>query len=357
MGKINIISFSERECWNETVKSFAQYDIYYLSGYLDAFRLHGDGEPILVSYEADSLRGVCAYMKRDISCESWAKDDVVAGTVFDIITPYGYGGFIWDGELSKDNLSAFYATFVKFMKEQNIICAFYRWHPMLQNVDPLRGLSNVIDLGQTIHIDTLTEEMIMQNILSKDRCTIRKAIKNGIEIKQSEDWGIFKEFIRIYNQTMDKDHAEEYYYFKEEFYRSLYENLKGLFKVFYAEYEGKITAASIILFCNGQVHYHLSGSITEYRNLNPTNLLLYKVAIWAAQNGYKTFHLGGGVGSGEASLFKFKKSFNKTSGNQFSISKDIFNQQIYDDLVSLRASQDAEFDIESRFFPLYRGDM
>lgn len=57
------------------------------------------------------------------------------------------------------------------------------------------------------------------------------------------------------------------------------------------------------------MNYHLSGSIWEYANLAPTNLLLYEAALWGCANGCKTLYLGGGVGSGEDSLFKFKKAF------------------------------------------------
>jgi hypothetical protein len=111
---------------------------------------------------------------------------------------------------------------------------------------------------------------------------------------------------------------------------------------------------SIMLFANNQMHYHLSGSLAEYRNLAPTNLLLYKAALWGCERGYKTFHLGGGVGSGEDNLYKFKVAFNRNSDYQFSIAKHIFNQDAYNSLVELRAANDANFNPESKFFPLYR---
>ena len=72
------------------------------------------------------------------------------------------------------------------------------------------------------------------------------------------------------------------------------------------------------------------------------------------EKGYKTFHLGGGVGSGEDNLYKFKTAFNKNSDYQFSIGKEIFDQEKYDELVALRAKQDPDFNPESKFFPLYR---
>ena len=111
---------------------------------------------------------------------------------------------------------------------------------------------------------------------------------------------------------------------------------------------------SIMIFANGRLNYHLSGSDIEYRNLAPSNLLLYKAAVWGCEQGLKTFHLGGGVGSGEDNLYKFKAAFNKVSDFQFSIGKQIFDQEKYDELVRIRRESDPEFDETSRFFPLYR---
>lgn len=124
--------------------------------------------------------------------------------------------------------------------------------------------------------------------------------------------------------------------------------------MFYAVMNGEVIAMSIMLFANKQMHYHLSGSMMEYRHLAPSNLLLYKAALWGCEQGYKTFHLGGGVGSGEDNLYKFKAAFNRKSDYQFSIGKEVFDQQKYDELVAERASRDEGFDRESRFFPLYR---
>ena len=102
------------------------------------------------------------------------------------------------------------------------------------------------------------------------------------------------------------------------------------------------------------MHYHLSGSLIEFRNLAPSNLLLYKAALWGCEHGFKTFHLGGGVGSGEDNLYKFKAAFNKNSDYQFSIGKQVFDQDKYDQLIELRAKQDPDFNRTSSFFPLYR---
>ena len=240
------------------------------------------------------------------------------------------------------------------MKEENIVDNFVRYHPVLANAVSMKACSEVIDLGKTVAMDLTSEEVIWTNIHTKNRNMIRKAEKNGIVIKHGQGLELFDEFVRIYNATMDKDHAEDYYYFKPEFYRSIHEDLKDNHEMFWAEYEGKIIAMSIMIFANGRLNYHLSGSDIEYRNLAPSNLLLYKAALWGCEKGMKTFHLGGGVGSGEDNLFKFKIAFNRFSDYQFSIAKHVFDKVKYDELVEIRAKEDVNFNRESRFFPLYR---
>lgn len=218
----------------------------------------------------------------------------------------------------------------------------------------MKPISNVIDLGKTVAIDLASPQVIWENIISKNRNMIRKAEKNGIEIHHGKGLELFADFRRIYNATMDKDHAEEYYYFGDAFYESIHNDLHDNYEMFYAVLDGRIVAMSIMLFANKQMHYHLSGSMIEYRNLAPSNLLLYKAALWGCERGFKTFHLGGGVGSGEDNLYKFKAAFNRNSDYQFSIGKEIYNQELYDELVRIRKESDSKFDETSRFFPLYR---
>ena len=341
---IQLIKFDQSSKWDEIVCSFAEYDVYYLSGYVKAFHIHGDGDPFLLYYEAMGLRAIYVYMRRPTAIEG----------VFDSVTPYGYGGVLFEGNSTEENRAAFWKEYLTKMEEEHIVDNFVRYHPVLKNAEPMKSISNVIDLGKTIAFDLTSPEIIWENIISKNRNMIRKAEKNGIEIKHGKDLALFEDFRRIYNATMEKDNAEEYYFFGEKFYESIHNDLHDNYEMFYAVYEGKTIAMSIMLFANKQMHYHLSGSMMEYRNLAPSNLLLYKAAVWGCEQGYTSFHLGGGVGSGEDNLYKFKAAFNKNSDYQFSIGKQIFDQSKYDELVALRAKKDILFNQESKYFPLYR---
>lgn len=341
---IKIFGIEQAKAWDYIVQGFAEYDIYYLSGYVKAFMIHGDGDPFLLYYEGNGLKAIYVYMRRPTAIDG----------VYDSVTPYGYGGVLFEGDASEENKTAFWQEYLDTMKHEHIVDNFVRYHPVLRNAEPMKPISNVIDLGKTIAMDLASPELIWDNIHSKNRNMIRKAERNGIVIEHGQGMDLFEKFIEIYNATMDKDHAEEYYYFKLPFYESIHNDLRNNYEMFYAVYEGHIIAMSIMIFANGRMNYHLSGSNIEYRNLAPSNLLLYKAALWGSEQGFKTFHLGGGVGSGEDNLYKFKAAFNKVSDYQFSIGKQVFNQEVYDRLVDIRRTSDPTFNQESHYFPLYR---
>jgi len=341
---IKLYNLSEAKNWDACVKSFAEWDVYYLSGYVKAFHIHGDGDPYLLYYDDNGLRAIYVYMRRPTALSG----------VYDSVTPYGYGGVLFEGDTSVENRKAFWEAYVLKMHEENIVDNFVRYHPVLRNAEPMKAVSNVIDLGKTIAFDLVSPEVIWENIISKNRNMIRKAEKNGIEIRHGKSMELLRDFKRIYNATMEKDHAEEYYFFEDAFYESVCQDLEDNYEMFYAVLNGEPIAMSIMLYANKQMHYHLSGSRIEYRNLAPSNLLLYQAALWGCEHGFKTFHLGGGVGSDEDNLYKFKAAFNRNSDYQFSIGKEIFDQEKYDELVALRAQQDPDFNPESNFFPLYR---
>lgn len=342
VNNIRIIDIEDGE-WDNIVESFANYDIYYLRGYVKAFQLHGDGMPELMYYDTPTLRAIYVYMKRELD-DGW----------FDITTPYGYGGVLFEGETDEECLQAFNAEFVEQMRTNRIVDNFVRFHPVLGNADVNRCICDVVDLGETVVIDLDSEETIWNNFTSKNRNKIRKAEKNGVKIKHGKGMELLDEFAGVYNQTMEHDDATDYYYFERDFYESIDRDLKENYEMFYALYNGKIVAMSIMLFVNGKMHYHLSGSLYEFRALAPTNLLLYQAALWGMSQGFKSLHLGGGVGSGRDNLYKFKEGFNRNHSLQFSIGKQIFCEKKYNELVKNRKEDVDGFDFDSSFFPLYR---
>lgn len=344
MNELKTYTLEQANDWDKIVRSFKEYDIYWTSGYVKAFSIHGDGEPLLFYFDDGKTRGINVVMKRDVANDDNFRDKIPENQYFDFATPYGYGGWIIEG----DNSARLFERYGQWISKNGIISEFVRFHPMVKNHSFSGEFFDITQLGEVVYIDLSSPEMIWGNFTSQNRNKIRKAIKNGVKIYNGRYPEIFSDFIKIYEETMNKDKAEDYYYFKEDFFESVLEDLPQNAQIFYAEKDHVVIAASIMLVANGWMNYHLSGSLREYSNLAPVNLLLYEAALWGNANGCKCLYLGGGVGSGEDSLFTFKRGFNKGEINRFYIGKKIYNFEKYEELLNIRGN------IQSSYFPLYR---
>lgn len=345
---IEIVKYEERDKWNAIVKSFSHYDVYYLNEYTSAFYLHNDGIPELIYYKDENIKAINVVMKREIMINLNQENKE---KYYDYTTPYGYGGFLLEGKNIEDSINSLRKEYQDFCKRNNIVTEFVRFHPVLKNRIGLDEIYDITDLGDTITIPLISKEYIWNNLNGKNRNVIRKAQKNNVKIFWGRNEELYNTFIDMYNKTMDKDNATNYYYFNTEFYSSILYDLKDNATLFYAEYEGEIIAMSIIMHCNQSLHYHLSASKQEFQKLAPTNLLLYEAACWGVENGFKSFHLGGGLGSKKDSLYKFKESFVKEHDyTYFSIGRKIFDENIYFQLCEITNTESEEL----YFFPKYR---
>ena len=380
---IQAVSIDEKEEWNRILSFFPQADVYFTREYVNAFVLNGDGEAILLYYPGEDIQGMNVVLKRPCPVpETAGGEDAELRSYYDLVTPYGYGGFListgtgmekpgislntrfcFDEAGSylpeQENLltpEAFLQAkeklanaYREYCAEHRIVCEFNRYHTVIGNAHALENLYDVRDLGHTVCMDLSSEDAMWANFTSGNRNVIRKAQKLGVTVKRGRSPELYEQFREIYNETMDKVGAEGYYYFSREFYDSIYHDLGEQAQLFYAEYEGEIAAIAIILFGGNQMHYHLSASRRRFQTLGATNVILYEAARYGISLGMKTFHLGGGLGSHEDSLYQFKKRFHRGADTRFSIGRATFLPGVYERLCRINIG-----DKETGFFPAYR---
>ena len=350
MTGLKVIS-SEEE-WKDILEANYFDDIYYQYEFAKSLELHGDGMPLLIYYQGKDVRLFYVVMKRDIAEDPHFQNDLNKGELFDMETPYGYGGPIVVGEFSEEEQESFKRELKQYCQEQGIVSQFVRFYPMLDNHNCSALFDENKHLKDTIYIDTSEEELIFKNMDSKNRNMVRKAIKNDVTIFQDKGERL-DDFLRIYEHTMQMHEADEYYTFGRDYFEYLIEHMYENINFFYALYENQVISASMFLFNKEIMHYHLSGTEPEFRNLAAANLLLYEAAKWAAKEGIPRFHLGGGMSRGD-SLFGFKKQFNKTGQLPFVIGKTVFMPERYEELLDIRVRNEEAFDRNNVFFIQYR---
>lgn len=335
-----IYSLDESKQWNAALNEMAVCDIYYTPEYLAAQEQIEEGEAWLAVWDGGALGRVAyAFLKRRIPGQQG---------LFDLTTPYGYGGPVHSGERDKTGtaLAAFRQEFDHYCREQGVVSEFVRFHPLFENHFESDGLQ-VQYVRDTVVIELRDGNDPMQSFPSKTRNMIRKAQKSEVTIEVTSGSGNCRNFIRLYTQTMQRREAANFYYFPDRFFESLLDGLVPKPVLLTAWCEGKAIAAAMFLLYKRYLHYHFSGSDPVYLHLAPNDLIIYEASKIGAMSGAQFLHLGGGYSTPEDSLFKFKASFSPLRGHFF-VGRKIHDPGTYERLTAISGPG------TPGFFPAYR---
>lgn len=308
--------------WNSYLEKFdAEHkDLYYYEEYVKLYEVE-ESEAVCAVCEDENRIMIMPFIRKEID------------GYFDFETAYGYGGPIANVDDREWFVKAL-EEMKQYLASEKYVCGFVRFHPLLQNAELCKDSFSVFFDRMTVAIDTKqSEEEIWANqIISKNRNMIRKAEKNDLVYKAEYDFASLDEFIALYDATMKRLNAEEFYFFNAEYYRKFVDMFKDRAFLGTVRKDGQLICAALFMYSEKYGHYHLEGSDHAFSGLAANNLLLWKTALEFHKLGIEEFHLGGGYDSTpENSLFKFKKSFSSNL-KEFHIGKMIFNEEKYKEL-------------------------
>ncbi len=324
-------------------------DIYFEPDYA---RLYETADEKAIEYRYESKYGVITnlFLKRKINIP--LSDGV---QYYDITTPYGYGGPVILSATDKEKLiSAYMEDFKSYTIRENIVSEFIRFHPIIGNGLDFQKAYNAIYDRKTVGTNLTYDDVIGTEFSKHKRKEIRRILKNpDIHYKIDEEPETLDDFLAIYYSTMDRDGANEYYYFKREYFRNMLEKLRGHIitgKVFLGN---KLIAMGVYFRYGKYLHAHLSGTLSEYLEYSPAYILKYALVLYGSEMGYEVIHYGGGSSpSKENGLYRFKREFGKNTIFDFYIAKKIWNYYLYEKFCTA-----VDSDINTLFFPAYRKGM
>jgi len=193
-----VYTMDQTEEWDAIVRTFREYDTYWLSGYVKAFQIHGDGDPLLLFFQGEGSRGINVVMKRDVALDPHFSGKLPQGCFFDFSTPYGYGGWLIEGE----DPTALFVAYEEYCVKHGIVSEFARFHPLIKNHERCDSFYETVQLGEVVHMELFDRDRIWENVTSKNRNMIRKAMKNGVKVYHGRFPDIYRRFRVIYNETM-----------------------------------------------------------------------------------------------------------------------------------------------------------
>lgn len=339
---LTVIACQDRARWDQLIAEFSNADIYFSHEYVMSALLLDKGEGLMFHFENPDGKIAYPVIKRTIENEKKLE-------LYDITTPYGYGGplIACTGD-EEALLTAFRNELDAYCRRHHIIAEFMRFHPLLNNQTGFEKAMEISHISNTVAIQLQDGDMLSR-LPGKNRNMIRKAIKNNVIIQKIDVEDNLEEFILMYYDTMRRNGAARYYFFKEDYFRKTIELFGEDLHLFGAFLDGKMIAATLVLSRGKFIHYHLAGSLGDCRNVGANNLLLFKIAEWGEARGAEAFHLGGGYSGQTDSLYSFKKSFSQDAPLEFHIGKRVHNAALYQMLCFEKDIED-----DNGYFPLYR---
>lgn len=324
-------------------------DIYFLKEYGKLCQAMGEGRCNIFEWKSESGMIKNMFIMRPVP---WLIHGV---QYYDIVTPYGYGGPMIletnNGEKLKKEYSE---AFGKYCSDHKIVSEFIRFHPIFQNYLDVDDSYDVIFSRHTVGTGLEGYDDPVQKEFAKSlRRDNRRALEKGVTVKLLLSPDDLSEFRRIYEETMDRNHADKMYYFSDDYYKILESDLRPYILEGQLHYKGEIIASELYFTAGNILHAHLLGSSKKMLELNAGGLLEAAAAKWGKEHGFRYIHHGGGRSSDpNDALFQYKKKFGKNTEFDFYIGKKIWNKDVYDMLVEKRMECGLIEDVS--YFPLYR---
>ena len=311
--------------WNHLLKYFnlEQKDTFFTEEYSKLYELENQKVHCFY-YSKNGFHFLFPFILREFQIEE--------NIYYDFETIYGYGGPIYN-YYNEEHISNAWISFFEYGYSKNYIAGLIRFHPLLNNYKCFDIVGKLLRDRQTVAVDLkLSEDEIWVNeIHSKNRNSIKKGEKNGLQFIADYNFKYLEEFKTLYKNTMIKLDANQFYFFDDEYFNKLKKTIEKSF-IGIVLLNSEVIASAIIFFSDYYGHYHLAGSNSQYLNLSPNNFLIWNCIKELKGKGIKYFHLGGGTNSDENnSLFEFKRKFSKNRFDFF-LGKIIFNIDVYQTL-------------------------
>jgi hypothetical protein len=290
--------------WLSALNS-CDHDVYHLPAYAE---LEGEwikAEPIAFHFEDGNHSMLLPLLERVTP----------AGSGSDAVTPYGYSPPVFSRNAPDSFKAAALGEFNAAAVSRGLVSTFIRLHPLIcPSLSAPPALQNSFwqetARGQTVTMPLENDAADwLRQIASGHRYDLRKLRKRGFRLSLDTDsaWEAFPE---IYRETMQRINARSAYFYSDEYIAAFRRDLEGNVRCAAIEDDkGRVLCAALFTVIGNMLQYHLSGTSAIAADLAPTKLLLAEMREWARGQGIKHFHLGGGFGSGNDTLFEFKSRF------------------------------------------------
>ncbi len=377
-----LIPIEDAAAWMSVLDRCEVCDVYHLPGYQRAAMPSETGRAVLATVEVDDVVAALPLRLRPVNEIPVVRDSGEFGDdVVDAVSPYGYPGLIYGGAgLSGQATSetagsvavghAIAAALADLLRRHGVVSAFVRQHPLINSTWVFRGHDEfaVDDPGLTVAIDLTESDDAYRSQARRTHLSDIASWSDRAPIFEERDHTALADFGAAYQETMARKGAAGRYMLDDAYFRRLGLELGEGLRLFAAtalsvetpESRGddgggdetsevnSPSAWALVLTHGKAAHYHLAATSPDAEHAGLSRWLLDQIRVRLASEGFRTFHLGGGVGASGDSLFTFKSGFSRWRPT-FHVAKWIGDRDAYERLCSITGAP-----VDDDFFPAYR---
>jgi ribosomal protein S18 acetylase RimI-like enzyme len=337
-------------------------DVFHSGEYHTYSEGSGEGQAYLLVV-GDTDRGLAwPYLLRDLEREYGPDGRGLA----DVVSVYGYPGpLAWGCNPGEPFLTQAWREVQAVWRSQGAITAFTRFHPLLGNASLASGMliegaeasapDPIVANGRTVSVDLTLGYDGARAAYGRDlRREVDRAYRQGLETSVDTEWTELGTFARLYNDTMLRLRASDFYLFQEADFWRLREALADHLHLLVTRLEGVVVSAGLFTNWDKIMEWFLVGTDSAYAALSPSKPLVDFAIGWAIDRGAEVLHLGGGRGGAQDSLLWFKGRFSPRR-HTFHTGRWILDAVAAADLTAARRARlEPGMQLDPHYFPLYR---
>ena len=340
---------SESKLYKMALKKFEAHCPFYKIEFIKTFSPTGikDACAFLLYSGFNEVIAMMPFYLRKIN-------DTGDTTYFDVISTYGYGGPLFHRNTDNNIRKQFWDTVDVWYKQHNVVSEFIRFN-LINNI--LEYTGRLIPTMNNVMGKLINTEQQWSAYDRKVRKNVKKAKRENLYVEithQDFSKKIIDIFYDIYIETMIRTKASKEFLYPKQDLENFIEECKEICVIAITYKADVPLSAELLLLSKYYVFSFLGGTISDYFIFRPNDFLKHEVINWAYNKEYKYFVLGGGFGKNDG-IFNYKKSFFPNDVSTFYTGRKIIDSQVYTTLSEEKLkNDDAGYNIEKDFFPLYR---
>lgn len=305
-----------------------QSTLFYQSiPYHNLLKEHLNCESVyFLAYEDDKLVGILPFLYKESEY----------GSIFNSLPYYGSNGaFIIDKTLDssqqKEIKKELYNQYLEFAKSKNVLSSTIITNPLKNDKEfienELKLKATDYRIGQITKLPENTtdvETILMSKFQNPRPRNIRRAIKANIEIKKENNKESIDFLYTVHRENIESIGGKA----KEKIF---FDSIPLYFKnneysVYIAYLDEKPIAGLLLFYYNKTVEYFTPATLHEYRNDQPSALIIYQAMLDAIKMEYEYWNWGG-TWESQKGVYDFKSKWNAKDFNYYYYT-NLFDERI-----------------------------